>query len=66
MLLGELETARRMMLGFALIVTKNTASGYIKALQYLMYGSGNYQSSDLSETDYGAITCALACDDMRA
>ena len=52
MVLGELETARRMQLGLTVIVVNNAASGYVKALQHLMYGEGNYQSSDLAETDY--------------
>ncbi len=30
------------------------ASGYVKALQHAVYGPGNYQSSDLAETDYAA------------
>ena len=39
-------------LAFTLVVVNNAASGYIKALQHLMYGSGSYQSSDLAETNY--------------
>ena len=35
MILGELETARRMKLGFGLIIVNNAASGYVKALQHL-------------------------------
>ena len=49
MTLGELETARRMKLAFTMIVVNNAASGYVKALQHLMYGEGAYQSSDLAE-----------------
>ena len=65
MTLGELETARRLGLGFALIVVNNAASGYVKALQHLMYGAGAYQSSDLSETDYAAFARALGCQAIR-
>lgn len=65
MTLGELETARRLGLGFALIVVNNAASGYVKALQHLMYGAGAYQSSDLSETDYAATARALGCHGIR-
>jgi acetolactate synthase I/II/III large subunit len=65
MTLGELETARRLGIGFALIVVNNAASGYVKALQHLMYGEGAYQSSDLSETDYAAAARALGCHGIR-
>jgi hypothetical protein len=54
MVLGELETARRLGLAVTIIVVNNAASGYVKALQHLMYGEGAYQSSDLAETDYAA------------
>src|SRR3712207_7636062 len=49
MMLGELETARRMGLDFAVIVVNNAASGYVKALQHLMYGPGAYHASDLAD-----------------
>jgi acetolactate synthase-1/2/3 large subunit len=65
MVLGELETARRMGLGVTIIVVNNAASGYVKALQHLMYGEGNYQSSDLSETDYAAVANAMGCHGIR-
>ena len=45
MALGELETARRIGLGFTVVVVNNAASGYVKALQHLMYGQDAYQSS---------------------
>jgi acetolactate synthase I/II/III large subunit len=61
MVLGELETARRMKLGLTVIVVNNAASGYVKALQHLMYGEGNYQSSDLSETNYAGVAEAMGC-----
>ncbi len=65
MTLGELETARRLGLPFTLIVVNNGASGYVKALQHLMYGEGSYQSSDLSDTDYAAIARDMGCQGIR-
>ncbi|MBV8425404.1 MAG: thiamine pyrophosphate-binding protein, partial [Candidatus Eremiobacteraeota bacterium] len=51
MTLGDLETARRAGTNVIVVVVNNAASGYVKALQHAMYGSGNYQSSDLVEMD---------------
>jgi acetolactate synthase-1/2/3 large subunit len=65
MVLGELETARRMGLAITVIVVNNAASGYVKALQHLMYGEGAYQSSDLRETNYAALAQAMDCRGMR-
>lgn len=65
MVLGELETARRMGLALTVIVVNNAASGYVKALQHLMYGEGAYQSSDLAETNYAAAAEALGCRGIR-
>ena len=65
MTLGELETARRMNLAFSIIVVNNAASGYVKALQHLMYGEGAYQSSDLAETNYASTAEALGCKGIR-
>lgn len=65
MTLGELETARRMGLDFTIIVVNNAASGYVKALQHLMYGEGAYQSSDLAETNYAEAANALGCNGIR-
>jgi len=65
MSLGELETARRMGLAFTLVVVNNAASGYVKALQHLMYGRDAYQSSDLAETDYARVAEALGCRGIR-
>ncbi len=65
MVLGDLETARRMGLGLTVVVVNNAASGYVKALQHLMYGEGSYQSSDLSETDYAATARAMGCHGIR-
>ncbi|WP_313067632.1 thiamine pyrophosphate-dependent enzyme, partial [Achromobacter animicus] len=65
MSLGELETAVRMKLAFTLVVVNNAASGYIKALQHLMYGEGSYQSSDLVDTNYANVARALGCHGIR-
>ena len=65
MVLGELETARRMGLGLNVVVVNNGASGYVKALQHLMYGEGNYQSSDLSDSNYADIARAMGCHGIR-
>ncbi|HEX4260083.1 MAG TPA: thiamine pyrophosphate-binding protein [Acetobacteraceae bacterium] len=65
MMLGELETARRMRLAFTLVVVNNAASGYVKALQHLMYGAGAYHASDLAETDYARAAEALGCRGVR-
>lgn len=65
MVLGELETARRMNLGVTIIVVNNAASGYVKALQHLMYGDGAYQSSDLAETNYARVAEAMGCHGVR-
>ena len=64
MVLGELETARRLDLGFTLAIVNNAASGYVKALQHNMY-AGRYQSSDLSETDYADTARTLGCQGIR-
>src|SRR5215218_4165703 len=65
MMLGELETARRMALDFAIVVVNNAASGYVKALQHLMYGEGAYHASDLAETNYAKVAKALGCTGIR-
>jgi acetolactate synthase-1/2/3 large subunit len=65
MTLGELETARRTGTPFVLCVFNNAASGYVKALQHSMFGKGNYQSSDLVEMDYAAISRAMGCKGIR-
>ena len=43
----------------------NAASGYVKALQHAVYGEGKYQSSDLAEVDYAAVTRAMGCRGIR-
>ncbi len=63
MVLGDLETARRLGLPFTLVVVNNAASGYVKALQHVMYG--RYESADLSETNYAAVATALGCRGRR-
>ena len=65
MVIGELETAKRMGLGFVLLIVNNAASGYVKALQHLMYGQGGYQSSDLVEMNYANIATAMGCNGIR-
>lgn len=65
MALGELETARRMQLSIVVIVVNNAASGYVKALQHLMYGEGSYQSSDLTEMNYARVAEAMGCVGLR-
>jgi acetolactate synthase-1/2/3 large subunit len=65
MALGDLETARRMGLTFTLIIVNNSASGYVKALQHLLYGAGAYYSSDLAETNYADIAKAFGCNGIR-
>ncbi len=65
MVLGELETARRMGLVFTLIIVNNAASGYVKALQHLMFGEGNYQSSDLVEQNYAQLAEVFGCQGIR-
>ena len=65
MSLGELETARRLGLDFTIFVVNNAASGYVKALQHLVYGEDGYQSSDLVETDYARVAEAMGCRGIR-
>ena len=65
MSLGDLETARRVGLPFAIVVFNNGASGYVKALQHLMYGAGAYQSCDLAETNYARVAQAMGCTGIR-
>jgi acetolactate synthase I/II/III large subunit len=65
MMLGELETARRLSLDLTFIVVNNAASGHVKALQHLLYGPGAYHASDLAETDYAKVAEALGCHGVR-
>ncbi len=64
MVLGELETARRLGLGFTLAIVNNAASGYVKALQHSLF-EGRYQSSDLTETNYANVARELGCQGIR-
>jgi acetolactate synthase-1/2/3 large subunit len=65
MSMGELETARRVGANFVVCVINNAASGSVKALQHAVYGTGNYQSSDLIEIDYAAVARAMGCAGIR-
>ncbi len=65
MAMGELETAVRLGLAFTLVIVDNAASGYVKALQHLMYGEGAYQSSDLAPMNYARIAEAMGCRGLR-
>ena len=65
MMLGEIETARRLGLTFTIIIVNNAASGYVKALQHLVYGAGSYHASDLAETNYAEAAKALGCNGIR-
>jgi acetolactate synthase-1/2/3 large subunit len=65
MSMGELETAKRAGAAFVCCIFNNAASGYVKALQHAVYGPGNYQSSDLQEMDYAAISRAMGCHGIR-
>jgi acetolactate synthase-1/2/3 large subunit len=65
MTIGGLETARRAGASFTLVVVNNAASGYVKALQHVVFGEGAYQSSDLIELDYARIAEAFGCHGVR-
>ncbi len=65
MMIGELETARRLGVAIAVIVVNNAASGYVKALQHLLYGAGAYHASDLTETNYAEVARAFGCRGIR-
>lgn len=65
MMLGEMETARRLGLTFVIVVVNNAASGYVKALQHLVYGPDSYHASDLSETNYAKTAEALGSRGIR-
>jgi acetolactate synthase-1/2/3 large subunit len=65
MMIGELETALRIGLSPTIVVVNNAASGYVKALQHLMYGEGSYQASDLKEIDYAAVADAMGARGIR-
>lgn len=64
MSIGDLETALRLELDLTVVVVNNAASGYVKALQHVLY-SGRYQSADLRELDYAAIATAYGALGIR-
>jgi len=64
MVLGELETARRVGANLTIVVVNNAASGYVKALQHAMF-ERRYQSSDLIEMNYADIARAMGCRGIR-
>jgi acetolactate synthase-1/2/3 large subunit len=65
MMIGELETARRLGVSPTIVVVNNAASGYVKALQHLMYGPGAYHASDLVELNYANVAEAMGCNGVR-
>ena len=64
MVMGEMETAKRLGTAFTLIIVNNAASGYVKALQQALFG-GQFQSSDLNELNYAEIANAFGCHGIR-
>lgn len=64
MTLGDLETAARLGVPVTVLVVNNAASGYIKALQHVMFG-GQYQSADLSDLNYATLAENLGCRGIR-
>lgn len=65
MVVGDLETAGRLGLDFTIIVVNNAASGYVKALQHLVYGAGKHISADLKEVDFARVAQAFGCTGIR-
>ncbi|MFC6018015.1 thiamine pyrophosphate-binding protein [Plantactinospora solaniradicis] len=65
MALGELETAHRLGLTLTLIVVNNAASGYVKALQHLIYGTDAYHASDLTDINFANVARSLGCHGIR-
>jgi acetolactate synthase-1/2/3 large subunit len=65
MTIGGLETALRTGASFTLVVVNNAASGYVKALQHVVFGEGAYQSSDLVEVNYAKVARAFGCHGAR-
>jgi acetolactate synthase-1/2/3 large subunit len=64
MSMGDMETAIREKIPFTLVVINNSASGYVKGLQYLMFEQ-RYQSSDFHEMNYAEIACSMGCHGIR-
>ncbi len=65
MVAGDLETASRLGLDFTIIVVNNAASGYVKALQHLVYGAGRHISADLNEVNFARVAEAFGCTGIR-
>ncbi len=65
MVVGDLETAKRLALDFVVVVVNNAASGYVKALQHLVYGAGKHISADLNEVDFARVAEAFGCTGIR-
>lgn len=65
MVAGDLETAARLELDFTIVIVNNAASGYVKALQHLMYGAGRYESADLNEVNFARVAEAFGCTGLR-
>lgn len=65
MVIGDLETARRLNLDFVIVVVNNAASGYVKALQHLVYGPGKHISADLEEVNFAKVAEAFGCTGIR-
>lgn len=61
----DLETAKRLDLDITIVAVNNAASGYVKALQHLIYGPGNTHSSDLREMDFAAVARSFDCTGIR-
>ncbi|MEQ9639270.1 MAG: thiamine pyrophosphate-binding protein [Alphaproteobacteria bacterium] len=64
MMIGELETAKRLGTPFTLIIVNNAASGYVKALQQALFG-GHFQSSDLGDLNYAELAKGFGCLGIR-
>lgn len=64
MMIGELETAKRLGTPFTLIIVNNAASGYVKALQQALFG-GHFQSSDLGDLNYAELAKGFGCHGIR-
>jgi acetolactate synthase-1/2/3 large subunit len=64
MMIGELETAKRLGTPFTLLIVNNAASGYVKALQHALFG-GHYQSADLGDLNYAELAKGFGCHGIR-
>jgi len=57
----ELETAVRMKIAPLFVVIDNQVLGYVKGLQYQLYG-GRYISSEMTDVNYSNIAKAMGCN----